>query len=65
MKPFYSLLTVLVISIAIHASIYYFNSKDNKVVVDKLEKVNDIYIVGYEDGYHRATEDLAELNTVK
>lgn len=61
--PFLTFLPVLIISMIIHFSIYYFNSKDNRVVIDKLDKVNDIYVVGYEDGYHQATEDLAELNT--
>ena len=65
MKPLYAILTVFAISIAIHSSISYFNHLENKRVVDKIDKVgeSDAYLIGYRQGYHVATEDLAYLNS--
>jgi hypothetical protein len=65
MKPLYSILTVLAISIAIHASISYLNHLENKKIVDKIDQVGDrdAYLIGYREGYHIATKDLAYLNS--
>lgn len=65
MKPLYAILTVFAISIAIHSSISYFNHLENKRLVDELDKVgeSDAYLIGYRQGYHVATEDLAYLNS--
>lgn len=65
MKPLYAILTVFAISIAIHSSISYFNHLENKKMVDKLDLVgeSDAYLIGYREGYHVATKDLAYLNS--
>lgn len=67
MKPLYAILTVFAISIAIHSSISYFNHLENKRLVDELDKVgeSDAYLIGYRQGYHVATEDLAEISATK
>jgi hypothetical protein len=67
MKPLYALFTVLAISIIIHASFSFLTFKSNKTVVDRIDKVaeTETYQLGYNEGYHRATEDLADLNSTK
>ena len=67
MKPLYALFTVLAISIIAHASFSFLTFKSNKEVVDKIDKVAEskTYQLGYNEGYHAATKDLAEINSTK
>ena len=67
MKPLYALFTVLAISIIAHFCFSILTAKSNKEVIDRIDKVaeTETYRLGYSEGYHRATEDLADLNSTK
>lgn len=60
-----SLSLIAGLSILIHGAISYFKHLDNQRVVDKIDAISesDQYAFGYAEGYHRATEDLADLNS--
>jgi len=60
-----SLLLIAGLSVLIHISLLFLNHLDNQKVANKIDKIGESeqYTLGYAEGYHRATEDLAALNS--
>jgi hypothetical protein len=60
-----SILSILTLSILIHVGLLFFKKRgffDSKNVVSRSETAEKAFDLGYQEGYHRATEDMAELN---
>lgn len=60
-----SLTLIAGLSILIHGAISFYNRLDNKRTNAKIDGIfeSEYYQFGYQEGYHRATEDLAVLNS--
>ncbi len=60
-----SILSILTLSILIHICLLFFKKEgisESELVEVRADTAEKAFDLGYQEGYHRATEDMAELN---